>query len=138
VRRWLFVPALLLLVLAGFAAGRVLAGRSQAAQAFDFNAASYRAPAGGEGRSVAGFSGLEDGSAISGSPLLSGKVGSLSGRSLIIATQTGPATLQLDGNRPLWRLAPAVPSDVATGASVIVRLDKAGDGATGVLVIAAP
>ena len=137
-RRWLSLPALLFFLLAGFAAGRALAGRSLPAHAFDFNAASYRPAASGEGMSVAGFSGLEEGSGISGGPLLAGKVSSLSGRTLSIASQAGPATLQIDGNRPLWRIAPAVPSDISSGAGVIVRLDPEGDVATGVLVIASP
>ena len=134
----ILVLAALLFIVAGFAGGRALAGRSQPAQAFDFNAASYRPVVAAEGLSVAGFSGLEEGSGISGSLLLSGKVVSLSGHALTMATQAGPATLQIEGDRPLRRLASGTASDVAAGASVIVRLDPVGDAATGVLVIARP
>jgi len=130
--------ALIALAVAGFVAGRSLAsGNSGDGVAFDLTAPAYASQADVAGVSRAGFTGLEEGTGISGGVLRAGPIASFDGATLSFAGSSGPASIRFDGPRALRRISAASAGDLAAGANVIVLLDGAGSGvATGVMIVA--
>jgi hypothetical protein len=86
-------------------------------------------------RSAAGFAGHEAARDQTERPLLGGVVERVEGQRLVLRGPTGPVTVDLSPNAPLWRLAAAQPADIREGDRIAFPAGTAISDAAGVLVL---
>jgi hypothetical protein len=137
-KRLSFAPWLLtgiVVVLAGFFAGRALRPEKGAAYSFQASAPAYDAPKAAAGVDKAGLSGFAEDD--SGRTVISGKVTAVGADSVSLQTASGSTNvIKLQPSAPLRQLMAADRTAILPGARVIVKLSGK-DEAAAVLVLPA-
>ncbi len=125
---------------AGFLIGRDLRAAETPAFAFETDASSYEAPKSLAGRSLGGFSGIDELSGNEGRVVLGGRVVEKTANSVTIETAWGATTtIRITGGQgPLRRLEAADRDALQRGATVLVRVGPGGQDAAGIFVLAPP
>jgi hypothetical protein len=125
-------------VVGAFLVGRALAPDEGAVSGLDASAPGYEPAMAVAGLSKAGFSGFADVAGLDGRVVISGRITSVTGESVVIETAAGTSTVRLGSDQAIRRLEAANAGTVVTGAIVAVIREPGTENAAAVLVISQP